>query len=309
MPGACSPAGIPGRGWGRVLRRTARRVIEGRLLGEAAAVAFYALLAVFPALAALVSLCGLFVDPEAAAASLQALAGALPAGTEEVVRDVLGRTGSVGGGRIGLVATLAGGALWSAAAASMQLFGALNVAYGERETRGVVRLVSTALLFTLGAVAFVGLALGGVLAVPIALGAQAGTGGDADRLLRLLRWPLLVASASFAFALTYRHGPCRSCPRWRWASWGGAAAASVWLLGSASVSWYMERVGGYDWLYGSVGAVLGFMLWAWISAAAVLVGAALNAELEREAMPGAEPAPVRPQAPPDERRPVAERTR
>ncbi len=294
MLDACSPARIPGQGWSRALRGCARRVFEDRLLGEAAAVAFYALLAVFPALAALVSLCGLFIDPEAAAASLQALAGALPAGTAEVVRDVLGRTGSVSGGRIGLVATLAAGALWSATAASMQLFGALNAAYGEREGRGAVRLIGTALLFTLGAMAFVGLALGGVLAVPIALGAQAGAGGGADRLLRLLRWPLLVASASFALALTYRYGPCRACPRWRWASWGSAAAASVWLLGSASVSWYMERVGGYDWIYGSVGAVLGFMLWAWVSAAAVLVGAALNAELEREAMSGAEPPQARP---------------
>jgi len=309
MPDARGPGRITGRGWSRALRRCARRVFEQRLLGEAAAVAFYALLAVFPTIAALVSLCGLFADPEAAAASLQASAGALPAGTAEVVRSVLERTGSVGGGRIGLVAGLAAGALWSATAASMQLFGALNAAYGERETRGVVRLVGTALLFTLGAVAFVGLALGGVLAVPIALGAQAGTGGDADRLLRLLRWPLLVASASFALALTYRHGPSRACPRRRWASWGGAAAASVWLLGSASVSWYMERVGGFDWIYGSVGAVLGFMLWAWISAAAVLVGAALNAELEREATPGAEPAPTTTLAPPDGRRRVAERTR
>jgi membrane protein len=290
MPDACGPVRIPARGWGQALRRCARRVFDDRLLGEAAAVAFYALLAAFPALAALVSLCGLFVGSEDAAGSFQALAGALPAGTEEVVRDVLGRTGgAVGGGRIGLAAALAAGALWSATAASVQLFGALNVAYGEREGRGLLRLVGTGLLFALGAAAFVGLALAGVLAVPVALGAWAGPGGGADRLLHLLRWPLLVALASVALALTYRHGPCRACPSWRWASWGGAAAASVWLLGSASVSWYMERVGGYDWLYGSVGAVLGFMLWAWVSAAAVLVGAALNAELEREAMAGAEP--------------------
>ena len=185
-------------------------MFKGRLLGEAAAVAFYALLAVFPALAALVSLCGLFIDPEAAAESLQSLADALPAGTAEVVRGVLGRTGSVGGGRIGLVATLAAGALWSATAASMQLFGALNAAYDVREERGAVRLIGTALLFTVGGTAFVGLTLGGVLAVPIALGVWAGAGGNADMLLRLLRWPLLVASASFALALTYRFGPCRA---------------------------------------------------------------------------------------------------
>jgi membrane protein len=274
-----------------VLRRCVRRVVEDRLLGEAAAVAFYALLAVFPALAAVVTLCGLFVDPQAAAASLQALAGMLPAGTAEVARDALGRIGAAGGGRVGLAAALAAAALWSATAASLQLCGALNVAYGERESRGLLRRLGTGLLFALGAVAFAALALGGVLGVPLALGAQAGPGGGMDRLLHLLRWPLLVAAVSVALALTYRHGPCRACPRWRWVSWGGVVAASAWLLGSASVSWYMQRVGGYDWLYGSVGAVLGFMLWAWVSCAAVLVSAVLNAELERQAMPEAEPAP------------------
>src|SRR3954468_21609065 len=131
--GASTPACIPVRGWRQVLRRCAWRVFQERLLGEAAAVAFYALLAVFPALAALVTLYGLFVDPEAAAASLQSLAGMLPAGTAEVARDALGRIGTAGGGRIGLAAALAAGALWCATAAALQPFGALNVAYGERE--------------------------------------------------------------------------------------------------------------------------------------------------------------------------------
>ena len=287
--GAATPACIPVRGWRQVLRRCAWRVFDDRLLGEAAAVAFYALLAVFPALAALVTLCGLFVDPEAAAASLQLLASMLPAGTAEVARDALGRMAAVGGGRIGLASALAAAAFWSAAAAALQLFGALNVAYGERETRGLVRRCATAVLFALGAMAFVALALGGVLGVPLALGTAAGPGGAMDWLLRFLRWPLLLAVVSVALALAYRHGPCRACPCWHWASWGSAAAAAVWLLGSMAVSCYMQRVGGYDWLYGSVGAVLGFMLWAWVSAAAVLVGAVLNGELERQAMPEAEP--------------------
>ena len=150
------------------------------------------------------------------------------------------------------------------------------------------------MLVALGAMALVALALGGVLGVPLAPGTASGPGGAMDWLLRFLRWPLLLAVVSVALALAYRHGPCRACPCWHWASWGSAAAAAVWLLGSMSVSWYMQRVGGYDWLYGSVGAVLGFMLWAWVSAAAVLVGAVLNAELERQAMPSAKAASTRP---------------
>lgn len=88
---------------------------------------------------------------------------------------------------------------------------------------------------------------------------------------------------SVALALTYRHGPSRACPRWRWVSWGGVVAAVTWLLGSAAVSWYVEHVSSFDWLYGSAGAVLGFMIWAWVSCIAVLIGAALNSELEHQA--------------------------
>ena len=210
--GAATPASILAHGWWRVVSRCGWRVFEDRLLGEAAAVAFYALLAVFPALAALVTLCGLFVDPDAAAKALQALAGQLPAGTAEVARDSLGRMAAVGGEQFGLAAALVVGALWSAAAATLQLFGALNVAYREPETRGLVRLIGTALLFALGAMAFVALALGGVLGIPLALSAYAGPDGGTIRLLHLLRWPLLVAVVLVALALAYRHGPCCAVP-------------------------------------------------------------------------------------------------
>ena len=277
-----TPARISASGLGQVLQRCCLRVFEQRLLGEAAAVAFYALLAVFPALAALVSLCGLAIDPATAAERLQGLASMLPAGSGQMVGQVLDRT-AAHGGRLGLGLGLAAAALWSATAASMQMFGALNLAYGEAESRRLLPLCGTALLFALGAIAFVALALGGVLAVPATLGAQAGQGGDTDQLLRFLRWPVLLAVVSVALALVYRHGPNRACPRWRWVSWGGVVAATIWLLGSAAVSWYVEHVSSFDWLYGSAGAVLGFMIWAWVSCISVLIGAALNAELERQA--------------------------
>lgn len=282
--GESTPARISASGLGQVLRRCFRRVFEQRLLGEAAAVAFYALLAVFPTLAALISLWGLAIDPATAAKRLQGLASMLPAGSGQMVGQVLDRT-AAHGGRLGLGVSLAAAALWSATAASMQLFGALNVAYDEAERRPLLHLCGIGLLFALGAMAFVALALGGVLAVPAALGAKAGQGGGMNQILRFLRWPALLAVASIALALAYRHGPSRACPRWRWVSWGGIVAAVIWLLGSAAVSWYVEHVSSFDWLYGSAGAVLGFMIWAWVSCVAVLIGAVFNAELEHQATP------------------------
>jgi membrane protein len=211
-----SPLHIPADGWLQVLRRCFWRVFHDRLFGEAAAVAFYALIAIFPALAALVTLCGLFVDPEGAAQYFQILAGTLPAGAADVARDVLGRSGAAGGGgRVGLAAGLAATALWSATVAAAQLFGALNVAYRLKETRNIIRLYSTGIVFALGAVIFVVLALGGLLGVPVALNGRVGSDGNMDKLLHLLRWPVLLAFASITFAVTYRQGPCLACPRWR----------------------------------------------------------------------------------------------
>ncbi len=282
-----TPARIPMPGWEQVLRRCIRRVYDERLLGEAAAVSFYALLAVFPALASLVLLSGMVIDPTTAAKQLQGLAGSLPAGASEMVGEVLGRAAAQGGGRLGLGVGLVAAALWSATAAAAQLFGALNLIYRVPESRSLIRMIGTALLVALGTMAFTALALGGVVALPVVLGSQAEADVSTGWLLRLLRWPALLILVSVALAHVYRHGPSRASPPWRWVSWGGAVAALGWLLCSAAVSWYVQDIGGYDWLYGSAGAVLGFMLWAWVSNAAVLIGAVINAELEQQALLGA----------------------
>lgn len=285
--GPAAPPGVSARGWREALRRTFFRMAEKRLLGEAAAVAFYALLALFPALAASVWLSGLLVDPASAAGRLRDVAaGELPAGAAEVAGEVLGRLAArpnVGSGP-GAGVAAAGAALWGGTAAAGQLFGALNAAYGERESRSLLRLYATALVFALCAGAFLILALGAI-AAPAVLGAETGLGSGAGAALRLGRWPVLLVAVSAVLAAAYRYGPSRACPRWRWVSWGGALAASAWLLGSVVFSAYAARVGSYDRIYGSLGAVVVLMTWAWLSSAAVLAGAALNAELEREAAP------------------------
>lgn len=277
------PSDIPAQDWGGVLLRTVLQVFEKRLLGEAAAVAFYTLLTIFPAFATLIWLCGTLIDPGAATQRLQdAASGSLPAGAAEVAGELLGRLAAFREGGFGwtTVVAVAAAALWGATAAAAQLFGALNVAYGENESRSLLRLCVVSLLFSISATVFILVALGAIL-VPAALADRVGSVGTLDGLLHLGRWPVLLAAVSLGLALTYRHGPSRKCPRLQWVSWGSALAALAWLLSSAAFSFYVARSGGYDRLYGSLGAVVALMVWAWLSSAAVLIGAALNAELER----------------------------
>lgn len=282
-PDASAP--LPQHGWWGVLRRTVRDVSRHHLADEAGGIAFFALLALVPALTALVSLYGLFADPAAVAGHLDVLAAVAPDGGMRIIGDYARRLALRDQDALGLGA--AGGvavALWSMNRATRALFRALNLIHGERETRGFLARTALTLVFTLGGVLFALLAMGAVVVLPLALG-LVGLGGTADLLLHLLRWPLLLGATTLFLACIYRYGPCRAEPRWRWVSWGGAFAALAWLLGSAAFSWYVGDLGGGGRTYGPLGAVIGFMTWLWLTATVVLVGAALNAELEREAVP------------------------
>jgi membrane protein len=171
--------------------------------------------------------------------------------------------------------------LWSATAGVKALFDALNVVYDETEKRSFLRLNAVSLLFTAIALVFVVLALVGVVVVPIALN-FVGLGSAAGTLVWLLRWPALLALTIIGLSLLYRFGPSRREARWQWISWGSAVAALVWIGGSMLFSWYVARFGNYDATYGSLGAVIGFLTWIWLSTVVVLIGAELNAETEHQ---------------------------
>ncbi len=280
-----APSDITARGWREILRRTFRVAVRHHLVDEAGGVAFFALLALFPALAALIALYGLFADPAAAADHLAALSVLLPESGTRIIEGQVRRLAAQDSGVLGAGAT-AGllAALWSANRAMKALFRALTHLHGRRETRGFVARNALTLAFTLGALVFALLAMAAVVVLPLVLGLL-GLGGTADLLLRLLRWPVLLAAMAVFLACVYRYGPCRAEPRWRWVSWGGAFAVLAWLLLSAAFSWFVGDAGGGAGTYGPFGAVIGFMTWLWLSAAVVLAGAALNAEMEREAGP------------------------
>ncbi|HEX4555097.1 MAG TPA: YihY/virulence factor BrkB family protein [Xanthobacteraceae bacterium] len=252
-----------------------------RVVALAAGVTFYGLLAIFPALAALVSLYGLFADPATIASHLQTLAGVLPAGALEVIADQINRVAAQQNSTLG-VTFLTGLAvsMWSANAGMKSLFDALNLVVEEEERRGFFRLNAISLAFTLGAIVFVLLALGGMMVVPLAL-RHLGVPDTPAILVKVLRWPLFFVVVALALAVLYHYGPSRREPTWRLITWGSVCAALTWLAVSILFSWYAENFASYNATYGSLGAVIGFMIWMWLSTIVILLGAEIDAELER----------------------------
>jgi membrane protein len=274
------PSEIPGRGWKDIVYRIFNGISEDRILANAAAVTFYALLAVFPLIATLVSIYGFFSDSRTITDQVTAMSGILPGGAVDVIRDELNRLTSQPKGKLGVsffIALVV--SLWSANGGIKALFDALNVIYEEKETRGFFRLNAQSLLFTVAIIGFLVVALISVVALPAILDLMP---SFAAQLVGYARWPGLAVLVALGLALIYRYGPDRAEPRWRWISWGSAFAAIVWLSGSAIFSWYAANFGSFNKTYGSLGAVIGFMVWMWMSAIVILAGGKLNAEIEHQ---------------------------
>src|SRR5437764_15006762 len=274
------PSEIPARGWKDILWRVYAGISDDRILANAAAVTFYALLALFPAIAALVSIYGLFADPASIQQQLDSVSGVLPGGAVDVIRDQLNRLVAQPRGTLG-VSFVIGlvVALWSANGGIKALFDALNVVYGEEEQRSFIRLNAITLAFTVALIGFVLVAMACIVALPVALNYLPGFMGF---ILNIVRWPVMLVLVAVAIAVIYRYGPSRDEPKWRWITWGSAFAALAWLGFSALFSFYAARFGSFNKTYGSLGAVIGFMTWMWLSVAVILIGAKLNAETEHQ---------------------------
>ena len=273
------PGEIPIRGWKDIVWRAYTEFNKDNITQVAGGIAFFGLLAIFPAMAAFVSLYGLFSDVATAQKQLSLLAGVIPASALTLIGDQMLRIAAAKHAGLGLafiIGLLV--SIWSANAGMKSLFVGLNVAFEEKEKRNFVRLNLVSLAFTFGAIVFLMLALGAVVVVPVIL-AYVGYHGAG---LSLLRWPLLFLGAVAGFAVLYRYGPSRQAEQWRWLTWGGAIAAVLWLCVSLLFSLYVTNFAHYDKTYGSLGAVIGFMSWIWISTIAVLFGAELNSEIEHQ---------------------------
>lgn len=291
---AGTPSEIPVKGWKDVLWRVYESLTEDNVMLVAGGVTFYLLLAIFPALAAFVSLYGLFADPATISAHVAGLEGVL---TEEAVAMLQEQLATLVGHQDtaltwGFAISLAL-AFWSANSGMKGVIEALNIAYDEQEKRSYVKLTLVSFAFTLGAFLLAVVMIVAVAVIPAVL-AVFHLGAAGEIAVRLIRWPILLLLIAVALTLVYRYAPSRDTPEWRWVTWGSGVATVVWILTSFAFTLYLENFADYNATYGSLGALVGFMLWIWISTIIVLVGAELNAELEHQTARDTTTGPDRP---------------
>lgn len=276
------PFQIPWLGWKDILLRLKDEILEDRVGTVAAGTAFFILLSLFPALAALVSLYGLFADPITIGENLADMRGYIPSAVIDLVAGELHRL--IGNRTSTLGLSFAGGvllALWSANSGMRALFDALNVAYDETEKRSFFRLLLVSLGFTLGVVVFFILLINLVVGVPLVVRfLQLGFVGEV--LITVLPAISMFGVALIGLAMLYRYGPSRRIARWTWITPGSVIASVIWLAFSVLFSWYLSNWADYSATYGSLGAIIGMMMWIYLSLWVVLVGAEINAEIEHQ---------------------------
>jgi membrane protein len=284
VPGieADTPAEIPSAGWRQVVRRAWRETRADGIPLMAAGVAFYAFLSLFPALIAAVTLYGLIADPAQVEKQIRILSEALPRETTTLIADQLRDITSSSDRALGLGLALSLlTALFTASGGVANLIKAINLAYDEEETRGFVRLRAIALVLTLGAVVFMVVSVGLIAVLPVVLD-ELGLGAVGRTAVGVLRWVGLVVFVIGALAALYRFAPDRNDPRFSWVTLGAAVATVLWILGSVGFSVYVSNFGSYGKTYGSLAGAVVLLLWLFLTAFMVLLGAEINAEAEQQ---------------------------
>ncbi len=276
------PGQIPKAGWRDILTRVWSALGQDNVSLISAGLAMYALLAVFPSLAAAVSIYGLFASPTSVVRDTNTFAAILPPGAWEIIsrqlQDAARHTGST------LTVTAATAlilSLWSARSGMASLIRATNVAYSEPERRSFLRVTLLSLAFTVAGLAAFFVVILLAVAVPLMvkiLGLSAGT----ERVVDTARWLLLWVAAVVGLSAIYRYGPARRKPQWQWVTWGSVIASTFWLLGSVLFAIYVRSFGSYGQTYGALGGVIVLLMWFYLSSFTVVIGAEINAEMERQ---------------------------
>jgi membrane protein len=291
---AREPLDIPVEGWKDIAWRLYDCINEERLGLIAAGVTFYVILGLFPALTALVSIYGLLTDPRSIGEQMTNLYTVLPDEAITLIRGQLDQLTNAPPAKLGigfLISVLA--ALWSVMNAVKALFDGLNVTYREREVRSMVKLNVMAFGFAMGAVMVAMFYMIAIAVVPLVL-SFLGVGGVAEVLIKMVRWPVLMVMSAVAIALLNRYGPSREHARWSWVTPGSLFVMVAWVAMSAGFSFYLANFANYDKTYGALGTAIAMMMWVWLSTYILLVGSALNAEMEHQTAKDTTTKPAKP---------------
>lgn len=279
---ADTPTQVPAAGWKDIAFRLKDEIGEDRVGLIAAGVAFYGLLALFPAITALIAISGLLVEPNMVVDQVRALSGVVP---EEVISIITTQATAVAGSReggLGLAALLGIViALYSASKGMASLMEGINVAYDEQEKRGFIKLKLVTFALTVFLMIGLLIALLSMLGLPAIL-AFVDLGTVVEALITLAFWIGLLALTILGLSVLYRYAPSRDEPEWKWASVGAVVGCVVWLVASAGFAFYVSNFGSYNESFGSLAGVIVLLMWFWISAFIILMGAELNAELEAQ---------------------------
>ncbi len=288
------PTDLPKRSWGDTLKRTVREFSDDNITDWAAALTYYALLSLFPALIALVSLVGLVADPATVTRVVtDTVTSVGPSSAADTfsgpIQSITQNSSRAGFLLIVGIAT----SLWAASGYTGAFFRASNSIYEIEEGRPFWKLRPMQLLVTLVVIVLVALAL--VVSGPLAqaVGDAVGLGSTAVIVWGIAKWPVMALAVLLILAILYYAAPNAKLPGFRWISPGSVVALVVWIVASAAFAFYVANFGSYDKTYGTLGGVVTFLVWLWITNIAVLLRAEFNSELEgsreiQEGVPGAE---------------------
>jgi membrane protein len=279
---AGSPGELGATGFKAAVKRVVVELKRDHVSLLAAGIAFKGLLSLFPAIVAAISIWGLLASPEQISEQLSGLLGALPDEASALIEEQMTTVAEGAAGTLSIalaVSVLI--ALWSASGGTAGLIEGCNAAYDEVDERTFPLKRGIALLLTLGAIVFLAVTVGLIAVLPAVLGGL-GLGSTAELVVRIAQWPVLGVIVTVALAVVYKYGPDRDQPRVRWVSWGAAIATVLWLIGSGLFTLYVENFGSFGETYGTFAGIIVLMLWLFLSAFVVLLGAEVNAELERQ---------------------------
>ena len=290
---ADAPHEIPKAGWRDILLRVKKEIANDRVGFVSAGVAFYILLGLIPTLVAVISIYGFFADPADVESQLSRLTGILPSEAMDLLKGELKRvaeqdTAAGFGALIGIAL-----ALWGGSQAMRALIIAMNVAYDEEDGRGFLKQKILGLALTLAAALFAVVVVILLVALPMLLG-LVGLESATETVINVLRWPAMFALAMVWFAFLYRYAPYRENAKWRWVTWGAFIATLLWMVGSALFSVYVANFGNYSKSYGSLGAIILLLLWFYLSAFALILGAEINSEMEHQTAKDSTTGPPKP---------------